>query len=263
MSPYLSMSENSKQHYLSNLNFFLETIPQGFGPWLYKCLPACIFSIKNSNKTGIFHSGIHFCFALCVTDILWGVLEDLPLDTKTQGGQVRGNVTEGIALNSHLTCVLIMSTPPGSVLRLLHGMNEAGDSLGDSNQIPKSSVPRIWVALEISPPRFGPLPKFLWKSGRSSTFIVWACPAVSWILRECRSYWTSFYRVLNAREVLKLVSQRRLWIRMPTPPKGELRPDWSNFQSSVYWMSHQALELRKILSPSERGRRKTQLSETV
>lgn len=146
-----SMSENSKQHYLHNPNFF-----QGSGPWLYKCLQGRIFSIKKSDKIRIFHSETHPCLALCVTGIPWGTLEDLPLDTKAQEGQgERFHRTQHF--NSHLTCVLVTLTPPGSILQRLLGMSEAKDPLWDSNQIPEILRPQDHgLAWRISIPGLDP-----------------------------------------------------------------------------------------------------------
>lgn len=132
-----SMSENSKQHYLHNPNFF-----QGLGPWLYKCLQGCIFSIKRSDKIRIFHCETHPCLALCMTGIPWGTLEELPLVTKVQEGQgERFHRTQHF--NSHRTCVLIMLIPPGSIHQRLLGTSKSEIPYETKTRSQKSSGPRI------------------------------------------------------------------------------------------------------------------------
>lgn len=190
--------------------------------------------------------------SLCITDNslgeggVRGTLEDLPLDTKTQEGQSerRYNVAEYSALNSLLTARAQCWPPPGSVLQGFLSTSEARDTVWDSNRVLEILNSRLmgW---------FEEFPFETWNPVQISMKI-WSFINLHGLGLPCH--------ISNPEGLQRgpgtCLPEEALNKNAGTSQR-EPRPDGSNFQSSVYWMSHQALECkRSFLGQSKQGREK-------
>lgn len=237
MSLYLNLPENPKQHYLSTLTcFFQLVISQGFGPWLYKCLQGHIFSTKKSDKIKIFHSETHPCFAVYITGILWGILENLPPDTKAQGSK---NVTESITQQSYDLCAPNGDSTPSWIL-LFCLVQVKPEIPHETNHIQNSSTPRIMG-------RFGAFSSQVWTSTQISMKI-WLFLNLHGLSLPCC--------------ILNPVGRQNLsnpFLQGPQCQGGLLEKDMRTFQSSVYWIRHQMIRVANDHWPM----RKDQEKDTV
>lgn len=258
LSLHLSLPENPKQHDLHNLHFF----PGNDIPRVW----ALIIQVPSRSHL-LYQRRVNFPqwnSPLLCSLYYWYSLGDIggfASGHKNTGRAGGAKLSLNASLLSHLTRVLLMSISTPAQSFNFYLVQKKPEIPHEINQIRNSSAPRImgWFAA-FSPPRFGTPPKCQWKSACSLTLIVWACPAMFWILREYRTYQTSFYRLLSAREVLEPVSQRKLQEcrHLPKENEGQTSP---NLQSSVCWVPHQALQLQKITGQWEKSRRKIQFNE--
>lgn len=228
------MSENSKQQYWILSSLSDDAILKGLGIDCTSALQACIFSIKKTNKIRIFHSEIQLCFAPCIIDTLWGILEGLPLDTAAQEGQGEGEMSPNASLSTAIWLGPDNTSPSSLNPSIFAWYKWSQKTLMHLKPDPRNlQLPGPWVGLE-SP---SPHPQ------------VWTPTPISvkiWLFLNLHSLSLPCY-ICNPEGMQNLSNvflqgpspkPGRCWgwfprIKMLAPSKGKPKTNWSNFRSSV------------------------------
>lgn len=161
LSPHLSLSENLEQHYLILSIFSRWCYPKGLGT---DCTSNFQVAPSLSRRvTRLEFSTVNFTSALLpVLQIFFGgYWRILPLDTKVQEGQGEGKC-HGTHPCQQPSELCAYNPNPSSLNPSTSAWYEWSQrALMTFKPEPRNlQLPQSWASLKISPPRFGPPPKF-------------------------------------------------------------------------------------------------------